>query len=154
VRIAIGADHAGFRLKERLKRELQAMGHEVSDAGTTSEAPVDYPDYVFPVAEKVAHHEADRGVVVCGSGVGASIAANKVHGIRAGLVTDADSARLTREHNDTNVLALGPRCVPSDDDAVAWMKTWLETPFAGERHARRVNKIEDYERQHAREESR
>jgi ribose 5-phosphate isomerase B len=154
MRVAIGADHAGFRLKERLKRELEAMGHDVTDVGTTSETAVDYPDYVFPVAERVAHHDADRGVVVCGSGVGASIAANKVAGIRAGLVTDAESARLTREHNDTNVLALGSRGLQSEDDGVAWMKIWLDTPFAGERHARRVAKIEDYEKQHAREESR
>ena len=154
MRVAIGADHAGFVLKERLKRELEAMGHDVTDVGTHSPAAVDYPDYVFPVAERVAHHDADRGVVVCGSGVGASIAANKVAGIRAGLVTDADSARLTREHNDTNVLALGSRGSQSEDESVAWMKTWLDTPFAGERHARRVAKIEEYEKRHVREETR
>ena len=149
MRVAIGADHAGFPLKERLKRELAALGHQVTDLGTDSVVPVDYPDFVIPVAEKVARHEADRGVVVCGSGVGASIAANKVAGVRAGLVNSESSARLAREHNDTNVLALGGRDVPSDDEAVRWMKAWLETPFAGERHARRVAKIEAYERQHA-----
>lgn len=151
MRVAIGADHAGFPLKERLKRELEALGHQVVDEGTSSAQAVDYPDYVIPVAERVSRHEADRGVVVCGSGVGASIAANKVLGVRAGLVNSEASARLAREHNDTNVLALGGRDVPSDDEAVRWMKTWLETPFAEGRHARRIAKIEDYERRHARE---
>lgn len=151
MRVAIGADHAGFALKERLKRELASLGHEVIDEGTTGEAAVDYPDYVIPVAERVARHEADRGVVVCGSGVGASIAANKVLGIRAGLVNDDDAARLSREHNDTNVLALGARGLSSPEQAVGWMRTWLATPFAGERHARRVAKIEAYERRRVQE---
>ena len=154
MKVAIGADHAGFALKERLKRELVAMGHDVTDVGTTSEAAVDYPDYVFPVAERVAHHDADRGVVVCGSGVGATIAANKVPGVRAGVAVSEPGARLMREHNDTNVIAFGAREVPSEDEAVRWMKTWFDTPFAGERHARRVNKIEEYEKRHAREGSR
>jgi RpiB/LacA/LacB family sugar-phosphate isomerase len=151
VRVAIGADHAGFALKERLKRELVTLGHDVIDEGTTSEAPVDYPDHVIPVAERVSRHEADRGVVVCGSGVGASIAANKVIGVRAALVNDEDAARLSREHNDANVLALGARGLGSPEQAVGWMKTWLATPFAGERHARRVAKIEEYERQRSHE---
>lgn len=150
MRVAIGSDHAGFSLKERLKRELAELGHDVEDLGTQGEGAVDYPDFVIPVAERVARGAADRGVVVCGSGVGASIAANKVRGVRAGVAHSDAGARLMREHNDTNVLALGGREVPSSDDAVRWMRTWLETPFAGERHARRVAKIEDYERARAR----
>lgn len=154
MRVAIGSDHAGFTLKERLKRELESLGHEVSDVGTASLEPVDYPDYVIPVAERVARHDAERGVVVCGSGVGASIAANKVPGVRAGVAVSESGARLMREHNDTNVIAFGGREVPNEDEAVRWLRAWLETPFGGGRHARRVAKIEDYERAHARGETR
>lgn len=151
MRVAIGSDHAGFALKERLQRELAALGHAVTDVGTSSETSVDYPDFAIPVAERVARGEAERGIVVCATGVGASIAANKVEGVRAALVTSAEVARLSREHNDANVLALAGRGPASEDESVRWVKTWLETPFAGDRHARRVGKIEDYERAHARE---
>jgi RpiB/LacA/LacB family sugar-phosphate isomerase len=152
VRVAIGSDHAGLELKERLKRELASLGHDVTDVGTRGPDSVDYPDFSIPVAERVARGEADRGVVVCATGIGASIAANKVPGVRAALVTSDDTARLSREHNDSNVLALGGRSGVPPEDSVRWLRTWLATAFAGDRHARRVAKIESYEREHAREE--
>lgn len=151
MKVAIGSDHAGFPLKEAVRRELQRLGHEVVDVGTTSSSEsVDYPDFSIPVAERVAAGEADRGVVVCATGIGASIAANKVPGVRASVVTSDETARLTRQDNDSNVLALGGRTTPSVDAALGWLRTWLETPFAGGRHERRVNKIRDYESRHPR----
>jgi len=149
VKIAIGSDHAGFALKEAVRRELERLGHEVVDVGTTSGSEsVDYPDFSIPVGEKVASGEAERGVVVCATGIGASIAANKVEGVRASVVTSDETARLTRQDNDSNVLALGGRTGPGEAAALGWLRTWLETPFAGGRHERRVGKIRDYERQH------
>jgi RpiB/LacA/LacB family sugar-phosphate isomerase len=148
VRVAIGTDHAGFVLKQRLVHELERLGHEVTDLGVhAAEPPVDYPDLCFPVAERVARGEADRGIVLGGSGIGESIAANKVAGIRASVVTSDETARLTRLHNDSNVLALGGRTNPHDD-AVRWLRVWLETPFEGGRHQPRLQKIEAYERTH------
>ena len=148
MRVAIGSDHAGFALKERLKRELLALGHVVDDLGTDAETPpVDYPDHCFPVAERVAAGRADRGVVLGGSGIGEAIAANKVPGIRAAVVTSDETARLTRLHNDSNVLALGGRTNPHED-AARWLKLWLETPFEGGRHVPRLRKIADYEASH------
>jgi RpiB/LacA/LacB family sugar-phosphate isomerase len=150
MKVAIGSDHAGYALKERVKRELEKLGHTVEDLGTSSGTEsVDYPDYVIPVAERVAAGEADRGVVMCGSGIGAGIAANKVSGVRAAVVTSDETARLTRTDNDSNVLALGGRTNPNFEDAVRWLRIWLETPFAGGRHERRVKKIEDYENHHS-----
>ena len=149
MRIAIGSDHAGFTLKERLKQELSTLGHAVEDLGTGAvEPPVDYPDYCFPVAERVAAGLADRGVVLGGSGIGEGIAANKVPGIRAGVVTSDETARLTRLHNDSNVLALGGR-TNRHEDAVRWLRIWLETPFEGGRHVPRLRKIADYEAIHS-----
>ena len=150
MRVAIGSDHAGFALKERVKAELQRLGHEVQDLGTSNaETSVDYPDYAIPVGERVASGAADRGVVVCATGIGASIAANKVEGVRASVVTSDETARLTRTDNDSNVLALGGRTTKDFDDALRWLGIWLTTPFAGGRHERRVAKIRDYEsRQH------
>jgi len=146
VRVAVGSDHAGFLLKERVKAELQRLGHEVEDLGTDSaERSVDYPDSSIAVGERVSAGTADRGVVVCATGIGASIAANKVEGVRASVVTSDETARLTRADNDSNVLALGGRTAPSAEDALRWLKVWLETPFAGGRHERRVAKIRDYE---------
>jgi len=146
VRVAVGSDHAGFALKERVKDELLRLGHEVVDVGTsTAEASVDYPDFMFPVGERVASGEVDRGVVVCATGIGASIAANKVEGVRASVVTSDETARLTRADNDSNVLALGQKTAPSVEAALRWLRIWLETPFAGGRHERRVDKIRDYE---------
>ena len=148
MRIAIGTDHAGFALKERLVRELRALGHEVEDLGThAAEPPVDYPDFCFPVAERVADGRAERGVVLGGSGIGEAIAANKVSGVRAAVVTSDETARLTRLHNDSNVLALGGRTNPHED-AVRWLRIWLETPFEGGRHLARLRKITDYETTH------
>ena len=151
MRVAIGSDHAGFALKERVKAELQRLGHEVQDVGTTSaDVSVDYPEFAIPVGERVASGQADRGVVVCATGIGASIAANKVEGVRASVVTSDETARLTRTDNDSNVLALGGRTTANFDDALRWLGIWLSTPFAGGRHERRVEKIRDYEVQHHR----
>ena len=151
MRIAVGSDHAGFALKEAVRAELVRLGHEVTDVGTDSgTVSVDYPDFAIPVAERVAHGEADRGVVVCATGIGVSIAANKVEGVRASVVTSDETARLTRQDNDSNVLALGGRTAPSVEDALRWLRVWLETPFAGGRHERRVDKIRSYERDHLR----
>ena len=146
MRVAIGSDHAGFALKERVKAELERLGHAVEDVGAASgEESVDYPDYAIPVGERVAGGRAERGVVVCATGIGASIAANKVEGVRASVVTSDETARLTRTDNDSNVLALGGKTAPSADEALRWLRVWLETPFAGGRHARRVEKIRQYE---------
>ena len=149
LRIAIGSDHAGFALKERLKQELVRLGHAIEDVGThAAEPPVDYPDYCFPVAERVGDGRVDRGVVLGGSGIGEAIAANKVPGVRAAVVTSDETARLTRMHNDSNVLALGGR-THAHDDAARWMAIWLETPFEGGRHVPRLRKIHDYETSHS-----
>ena len=150
MKIAIGSDHAGFALKQRLKAELEALGHSVQDLGTHSGTEsVDYPEYVIPVAERVARGEVDRGVVLCATGIGAGIAANKVAGVRAAVVTSDETARLTRTDNDSNVLAIGGRTTANFDDAARWLQIWLETPFAGGRHERRVKKIEAYESSHS-----
>jgi RpiB/LacA/LacB family sugar-phosphate isomerase len=151
VKVAIGSDHAGFALKARLVRELNARGHEVLDLGThAAEPPVDYPDFCFPVGELVARGEVDRGIVLGGSGIGEAIAANKVAGVRASVVTSDETARLTRLHNDSNVLALGGR-TNAEDDAVRWLGIWLETPFEGGRHVPRLQKIREYELAHSME---
>jgi len=148
MRIAIGSDHAGYELKQRLVRELDALGHQVLDLGTHAATPaVDYPDYCFPVGELVARGEVDRGVVLGGSGIGEAIAANKVAGVRAALVTSDETARLTREHNDSNVFAVGSR-TNRHDDAVRWLRIWLETAFEGGRHVPRLDKIREYEDLH------
>ena len=150
MKVAVGSDHAGFALKERVKLELVALGHTVVDVGTSSATEsVDYPDFAIPVAERVAGGEADRGVVVCATGIGAGIAANKVNGVRAAVVTSDETARLTRQDNDSNVLALGGRTTANPEDAARWLRIWLETRFAGGRHERRVKKIEDYENHHS-----
>ena len=149
MRVAIGADHAGYELKEFLERELERLGHQVVDVGTHSATePVDYPDFCFPVGEMVARGEADRGIVLGGSGIGESIAANKVPGVRAAVVTSDETARLTRQHNDSNVLALGGRTTRDREDAARWLRIWLETSFEGGRHLRRLEKIRQYETAH------
>ena len=151
MRIAIGSDHAGFALKQAVREELMRLGHEVEDLGTGSGTEsVDYPDYAIPVAERVASGRADRGVVVCATGIGASIAANKVAGVRASVVTSDETARLTRQDNDSNVLALAGRTGPGAETELGWLRTWLATPFAGGRHQRRVDKIRAYEDVHDR----
>ena len=141
MRIAFGADHAGFELKELLARRATELGHDVVDLGASSTASVDYPDYGFAVGTAVASGRAERGVVVCGTGIGISIAVNRVSGARAGVATDLYSAQLMREHNDANVLALGAR-VTALPLAMAILDTFLTTPFAGGRHQRRVDKLD------------
>ncbi len=139
--IAIGSDHAGFDLKAKLAAELKSTGYEVIDLGTTdATTSVDYPDFGRAVAEAVAAGKADAGVVVCGTGIGISIAANRVPGVRAALCHDQTSARLCREHNDANVLALGARLV-GEVVAKDCLHTFLNTEFAGDRHVRRVQKL-------------
>ena len=143
--IAIGADHAGVRLKEDIIAVIQEMGHEVTDQSCHCNDSVDYPDYALPVAKLVAEGKADRGILICGTGIGMSIAANKVHGVRCALVHDLFSAQATREHNDTNVLALGERVV-GPGLAQEIVRTWLTTPFSeGERHVGRLNKLKQIE---------
>ncbi len=143
--IAIGADHAGFLLKERLREMLEAQGHVVSDKGTNSTDSCDYPDYAFPVAADVACGRAERGILVCSTGVGMSIAANKVRGIRAALGTSVEEVRLTRSHNDANVLTLGAKYL---DAATAGelVRVFLSTAFEQGRHQRRLAKISALER--------
>ena len=140
MKIAIGADHAGFSSKEELKKAIAASGHEVADLGTESEASVDYPDFARAVAEAVAGGKADRGVLVCGTGIGMSMTANKVPGIRAAVVTDAYTAEMSRRHNDANVLCMGAR-VLDPERMKEYLGIFLHTPFDGGRHARRVEKI-------------
>ena len=142
--IALGADHAGFELKEALKPMLDARGVRWRDFGTTSTTSVDYPDFARAVADAVASGSADRGILVCGSGVGMAIAANKVAGIRAASILDADEGRLAREHNDINVLAVGSRRT-AGAEAERILDAFLNTPFAGGRHAQRVQKIQQIE---------
>jgi ribose 5-phosphate isomerase B len=145
MRVAIGADHAGFLLKEHLKQTLAALGHFVDDHGTNSEAPVDYPPICLAVARAVAAGAADRGIVLGGSGQGEQMAANKVPGIRAALCNELFTARLSREHNDANVLSMGGRIV-AFGLADEILTLWLATPFAGGRHQRRVAQIAEAER--------
>ncbi len=141
MKIALGADHAGFELKEKIKQKLLAAGVAVEDCGTHSTASVDYPDYAQVVAEGVSSKAADLGILVCGTGIGMSIAANKVPGIRAAKVDTEFEAERSREHNDANVLTLGADTV-SADEALKIVDKWLATPFSnGERHERRVKKI-------------
>jgi ribose 5-phosphate isomerase B len=145
MKIALGADHRGYALKERIKSLLRTLSHEALDVGTQGEASVDYTDFAIAAAEKVARGEADRGILICGSGAGMSIAANKVRGVRAALAVSAEGARLARAHNDANVLALGAWQEADEDRVVEIVKAFLATDFEGGRHARRVDKIRAYE---------
>ena len=147
MKIAIGADHAGYQLKDSLRRLLDELGIAYEDFGTSSAHSVDYPDFARAVAEGVSGGKFDRGILVCGTGVGMAIAANKVAGIRAAPVMDEQAARLSREHNDANVLALGERLTPADA-ARRIVNAFIDTPFAGGRHERRVGKIRALERGH------
>ena len=143
--IAIGADHAGFLLKEHLKRTLQRLGHTCEDFGTDGEVSVDYPPICFAVGLAVAEGRAERGIVLGGSGQGEQIAANKVDGVRAALCNDLYTARMSRQHNDANVLSIGARIVAAAL-AEEIMHLWLETPFEGGRHVARVQQIADIEK--------
>jgi ribose 5-phosphate isomerase B len=145
MRIAIGADHAGFPLKEHLKKTLAQLGHQVDDHGTDSEASVDYPPICASVGRAVVAGKADRGIVLGGSGQGEQIAANKVRGVRAALCNDLYTARMSREHNNANVLSIGGRIV-AFGLADEILKLWLETPYEGGRHQRRLDQIAEIER--------
>ena len=140
MKIAIGADHAGYQLKDSLRKLLEELGIAYQDFGTSTGQSVDYPDYARAVAEGVASGAFERGILVCGTGVGMAIAANKVPGVRSAPIVDADTAKLAREHNDLNVLALGARVLP-ESRAREIVKTFLQTPFEGGRHGERVKKI-------------
>jgi len=141
MKIAIGSDHAGFQYKEKIKGLLQSLGHNVVDYGTHSEAPVDYPLFIRPVAEAVARGECERGVLLGGSGNGEAMVANRVKGIRCALCWNVESARLGRQHNDANVLSIGQRMVTLET-ALEIVRVWLETPFEGGRHQRRIDLID------------
>jgi ribose 5-phosphate isomerase B len=147
MRIAIGADHAGFALKERLIAALRGQAHDVRDFGTHDERAIDYPAICAAVARAVTTGEADRGIVIGGSGQGEQMAANKIPGARAALCNDLYTARLSRAHNDANILSLGGRIV-APDLAQEILRVWLETPFEGGRHQRRIDQIHALEREY------
>ena len=145
MKIAIGNDHGAVEYKDIIKAMLTEEGHEVIDCGTNSTDSCDYPDYAKAVADKVVSREVEKGIVICGTGIGISIAANKVKGIRCGLCTNTTMARLTREHNDANVLSMGQRII-GIETAKDIVHTFLSTPFSnGERHKRRIEKITEIE---------
>lgn len=144
--IIIGSDHAGFPLKEVVKQYLAEMGYAVTDAGTDTPATVDYPDFAAIVAQRVSAGEFDRGILVCGSGVGMSIVANKFPGVRAALCLDEETARMSRLHNDANILVLAGRRT-EDEAAKSIARLWLNTEFEGGRHQRRLDKIADIGKQ-------
>ena len=141
MKIAIGSDHAGFRYKEIIKQNLAGLGHEVKDFGTDSETPVDYPLFIRPVALAVAGGEAERGIVLGGSGNGEAMAANRVKGVRCALCWNSESARLARRHNDANMLSLGQRLL-AEELALEIVRVWLDTPFEGGRHLRRIQLLD------------
>lgn len=142
MKIALGADHGGFNYKNKIKEYLVSTGIEVLDVGTFSAESCDYPDIAHKVAKSVASGDAEKGILVCGTGIGMSIAANKIFGIRAALCSDTFSAKATREHNDSNILCLGERAI-GEGLMLEIVKVWLETPFSNEeRHKRRIDKIE------------
>ena len=146
MRIAIGSDHAGLELKTEILSLLKALGHEYIDYGTDTPASVDYPDYGEKVSYDVAKGKVDRGILICGTGIGMSIVANKFRGVRAALVNDLYSARCSREHNDSNVLVIGGRVV-GKELAKEIARVWLNTSFAGGRHQKRLEKIEALEKE-------
>ncbi|UCD84898.1 MAG: ribose 5-phosphate isomerase B [Deltaproteobacteria bacterium] len=142
--IAIASDHGGFELKEEIKKFLLEKGEELLDLGTNTDTAVDYPEYGMKVAEKVSRGEVEKGILICGTGIGMSIVANKFSGIRAALVTNEFMARMAKEHNNANILVLGGR-VTDCDKSCRLVEIWLSTKFAGERHQRRLDKIKDVE---------
>ncbi len=146
--IALGCDHGGFAIKEAIKKYLDESGIEYNDFGTNSEESVDYPVYAKKVADAVASGECEKGVLCCGTGIGISIAANKVKGIRAAVVTNEFCAEMTRRHNDANIIAMGGRVI-SEEQAVKFTKIFLETPFDGDRHIKRVNMITEIENENS-----
>jgi ribose 5-phosphate isomerase B len=142
MKIGIGSDHAGYRYKEEIKKYLANLGHEVKDFGTNSEMTVDYPAFIRPVAEAVAGGEVERGIVLGGSGNGEAMVANRVHGVRCALCWNDESARFGRQHNDANVISLGQRMI-SLEIALTLVQIWLDTPFEGGRHIRRIQMIDE-----------
>src|SRR5436309_11246443 len=141
MKIAIGSDHAGFRYKKKIKQYLAELGHEVTDFGTDSEEPVDYPLFIRPVALAVAAGEVERGIVLGGSGNGEAMAANRVRGVRCALCWNSESARLARQHNDANMLSLGQRLL-TEELALEIVQIWLDTAFYGGRHLRRIQLLD------------
>ena len=141
MRIVIASDHAGFRYKELIRATLQQKGYDITDFGTTSTDSVDYPTFIRPAAEAVARGEFERGIILGGSGNGEAIVANRVRGIRAAVCWNVESARLGRAHNDANIISLGERMIP-EADLMTIVETWLQTPFEGGRHARRIAEID------------
>jgi ribose 5-phosphate isomerase B len=140
VRISVAADHAGYAFKRRLAEELRRLGHEVADFGTSSEESSDYPDFAIPAVRSVAEGKSDRAILACSNGIGMSMVANKISGIRGALVYSERTAAMTREHHDSNVLCLGAKQFP-EEDLLKFVRLWLDTPFEGGRHARRIGKI-------------
>ncbi|MCL7489288.1 MAG: ribose 5-phosphate isomerase B [Desulfobulbaceae bacterium] len=141
VKIALATDHAGYHLKEKVKDRLQSLGHRITDFGTSSPQPVDYPDFIRPAAESVAGGECDLAVIFGGSGNGEAMTANKVKGIRCAVCWNEKSARLAKEHNNANVISIGARMV-TEETALALIDAWLNAQFLGGRHLRRIEKIE------------
>ena len=148
MKIALGSDHGGFQLKETIKEFLDSLGMEHKDFGTINEDSVDCPDFALDVAKAVAAGEYDKGILVCGTGIGIGIAANKVTGIRAAICGDVFSAKASREHNNANILSLGQRVI-GPGLALEIVKAWLTTEFAGGRHQRRIDKISDIEKEYS-----
>lgn len=147
MKVIISGDHAGMTLRNEVASVLEELGHEYEDIGASCTTSVDYPDYAFEPAERVASGEFDRGIFVCGTGIGISISANKVKGVRCALVHDVFSAKATRQHNDANILAMGERVI-GPGLAREIVMTWLTTDFEGGRHERRIDKITTYESSH------
>ena len=150
MKVVIGSDHAGYELKEQIKVVLEEMGRTIIDVGAESPVSVDYPDFGIKAATLVARGEVDRGVLICGTGVGMSIVANKVKGVRASLIYDLYTAIQSRKHLDANILVLGGR-VTGKDLAAEIVRAWLDTPFEGGRHQKRIEKIERYEKDYLKE---
>jgi RpiB/LacA/LacB family sugar-phosphate isomerase len=145
MKIALGADHRGYKVKDKIIKHLESKGYETEDFGTNSEESVDYTDYAIKVGESVARNKSDRGILVCWTGIGMCIAANKVKGVRAASCLNKEAAQLTKQHNDSNVLCISAKFTP-EDQLLEIVDTWIETEFEGGRHLRRVKKITDYEK--------
>ena len=152
MKVALGNDHRGVSAKGRVAALLAGMGHEVIDLGTAGGPSVDYPDYAIPVSQSVARHEVDRGILICATGHGMCIAANKVEGVRAANCRDVVDAELSRQHNDANVMCLSSALL-SEDEMERMVRAWLAMPFEGGRHARRIEKIEQFEHDHIKDEA-
>ncbi len=146
MKIAVGSDHRGFEIKQHIISLIRSLGHEVEDAGTDDDKSADYPDFAFKVAHAVSENQVDRGILICGTGIGMCIAANKVAGVRAAPCHDQVTAEMSRRHNDANVMCLSADLL-GDDLVLRMVKLWLHTEFESGRHARRVEKIVQYERE-------